>query len=98
MQSEIFMPSLSRQEKSFTHARWHGNFNWKTVFCIRLRMSYKKDGSLVILVQHRDRNFVLKVSALEIYNEVVKDMLNMDSGPLRLLDDPEVCKGNHFLK
>ncbi|KAI5068317.1 hypothetical protein GOP47_0016662 [Adiantum capillus-veneris] len=39
--------------------------------------------------QRRDRNFILKVSALEIYNEVVKDMLNMDSGPLRLLDDPE---------
>ncbi|MCO5581745.1 hypothetical protein L7F22_035634 [Adiantum nelumboides] len=39
--------------------------------------------------QHRERNFILKVSALEIYNEVVKDMLKMDSGPLRLLDDPE---------
>lgn len=30
------------------------------------------------------------MSALEIYNEVVKDLLNPDSGPLRLLDDPEV--------
>eukprot|EP00250_Pteridium_aquilinum_P022774 c25688_g1_i1 orf=163-3195(-) len=39
--------------------------------------------------QHRDRNFVLKVSALEIYNEAVKDLLNTDSLPLRLLDDPE---------
>lgn len=39
--------------------------------------------------QHRDRNFVLKLSALEIYNEVVRDLLNTDSGPLRLMDDPE---------
>jgi centromeric protein E len=28
---------------------------------------------------------------MEIYNEVVKDLLRSDSGPLRLLDDPEVC-------
>lgn len=33
---------------------------------------------------------MLKVSALEIYNEIVKDLLNPDSGPLRLLDDPDV--------
>ncbi|CAA6671336.1 unnamed protein product [Spirodela intermedia] len=36
-----------------------------------------------------ERDFVIKLSALEIYNEVVKDLLNPDSGPLRLLDDPE---------
>lgn len=28
---------------------------------------------------------------MEIYNEIVKDLLRPDSGPLRLLDDPEVC-------
>nr|AMS24226.1 kinesin 7-IIe protein [Marsilea vestita] len=39
--------------------------------------------------QQRDRNFILKVSALEIYNEIVKDLLVADGGPLRLLDDPE---------
>ncbi|OVA13008.1 Kinesin [Macleaya cordata] len=36
-----------------------------------------------------ERDFVLKISALEIYNETVVDLLNRDSGPLRLLDDPE---------
>jgi centromeric protein E len=35
---------------------------------------------------------VLKVSALEIYNEVVKDLLASDSTPLRLLDDKEVMR------
>ena len=40
--------------------------------------------------QNPDRDFVLKVSALEIYNEVVKDLLTSDSTPLRLLDDKEV--------
>ncbi|KAL6295618.1 hypothetical protein ACE6H2_003760 [Prunus campanulata] len=39
--------------------------------------------------QHSDKEFVLKFSAMEIYNEVVKDLLSSDSGPLRLLDDPE---------
>lgn len=32
---------------------------------------------------------MLKFSALEIYNETVVDLLNRDSGSLRLLDDPE---------
>ncbi|XP_027065878.2 kinesin-like protein NACK2 [Coffea arabica] len=36
-----------------------------------------------------EREFVLKFSALEIYNETVVDLLNRDSGSLRLLDDPE---------
>ncbi|KAF5188239.1 Kinesin-like protein nack2 [Thalictrum thalictroides] len=56
-----------------------------------------------------EREFVLKFSALEIYNETVIDLLNRDSGPLRLLDDPEkgiivekqveeVAKDSHRLK
>ncbi|XP_028551709.1 kinesin-like protein KIN-7A [Dendrobium catenatum] len=36
-----------------------------------------------------ERKFFIKISALEIYNEVVRDLLKTDSGPLRLLDDPE---------
>ncbi|XP_059432302.1 kinesin-like protein KIN-7B [Corylus avellana] len=38
---------------------------------------------------HPERDFVLRVSAMEIYNETVIDLLNRESGPLRLLDDPE---------
>ncbi|WCJ42859.1 Kinesin-like protein KIN-7B [Euphorbia peplus] len=37
----------------------------------------------------REREFILRISALEIYNETVIDLLNRDTGPLRLLDDPE---------
>ncbi|KAL3625265.1 Kinesin-like protein nack2 [Castilleja foliolosa] len=37
----------------------------------------------------RERVFMLKFSALEIYNENVVDLLNRESGSLRLLDDPE---------
>ncbi|CAD6338019.1 unnamed protein product [Miscanthus lutarioriparius] len=36
-----------------------------------------------------EREFVIKISAMEIYNEIVKDLLRPDSAPLRLLDDPE---------
>ncbi|KAM6583673.1 hypothetical protein CsatB_010675 [Cannabis sativa] len=43
-----------------------------------------------------ERDFTLKFSALEIYNETVVDLLNRDSGSLRLLDDPE--KGTIVVK
>ena len=33
---------------------------------------------------------MLKFSAMEIYNEHVRDLLSLDPTPLRLLDDPEV--------
>ncbi|XP_072966332.1 kinesin-like protein KIN-7A [Typha angustifolia] len=36
-----------------------------------------------------ERDFIIKISAMEIYNEIVRDLLKPDSGPLRLLDDPE---------
>ncbi|PHT36247.1 Kinesin-like protein NACK2 [Capsicum baccatum] len=38
---------------------------------------------------NEDRQFTLKFSAMEIYNEVVKNLLILDDTPLRLLDDPE---------
>ncbi|XP_043708788.1 kinesin-like protein KIN-7E isoform X2 [Telopea speciosissima] len=40
--------------------------------------------------RHEERAFVLKFSAMEIYNEAVRDLLSADANPLRLLDDPEV--------
>ncbi|XP_021758377.1 kinesin-like protein KIN-7J [Chenopodium quinoa] len=39
--------------------------------------------------QQKEREFVLKFSAIEIYNELVRDLLSTDTNPLRLLDDPE---------
>lgn len=44
-------------------------------------------------VKHTEREFLLKFSAIEIYNESVRDLLSVDNAPLRLLDDPEVT--NH---
>lgn len=40
--------------------------------------------------QTPERDFILRISALEIYNETVIDLLKRESGPRRLLDDPEV--------
>ncbi|XP_054818362.1 kinesin-like protein KIN-7C [Prosopis cineraria] len=37
---------------------------------------------------HQDREFVLRFSAMEIYNENVRDLQSADNNPLRLLDDP----------
>ncbi|KAK3124052.1 hypothetical protein QOZ80_8AG0639790 [Eleusine coracana subsp. coracana] len=39
--------------------------------------------------KHPEREFILKFSAIEIYNEAVRDLLSNDTTPLRLLDDPE---------
>ncbi|KAF2301942.1 hypothetical protein GH714_030605 [Hevea brasiliensis] len=39
--------------------------------------------------RHKERAFVLKFSAIEIYNEGIRDLLSTDSTTLRLLDDPE---------
>ncbi|CAI9266908.1 unnamed protein product [Lactuca saligna] len=38
--------------------------------------------------KQNDREFVLKFSAIEIYNECVRDLLSADGTQLRLLDDP----------
>ncbi|KNA24472.1 hypothetical protein SOVF_015360 [Spinacia oleracea] len=39
--------------------------------------------------RHEERAFALKFSAMEIYNENVRDLLSTDNTPLRLMDDPE---------
>ncbi|CAI8600077.1 unnamed protein product [Vicia faba] len=39
--------------------------------------------------KHKEREFVVKFSAMEIYNEAVRDLLNSNATSLRLLDDPE---------
>ncbi|KAE8695141.1 V-type proton ATPase 16 kDa proteolipid subunit-like [Hibiscus syriacus] len=39
--------------------------------------------------RHKEREFILKFSAMEIYNESVRDLLSADSTQLRLLDGPE---------
>lgn len=39
--------------------------------------------------KHDERAFVLKFSAIEIYNEVVRDLLSNDNTALRILDDAD---------
>ncbi|RZB74121.1 kinesin-like protein KIN-7E isoform X1 [Glycine soja] len=41
------------------------------------------------ITRHEERAFILKFSAIEIYNEIVRDLLSTDNTPLRLRDDPE---------
>jgi len=64
-------------------------------------LSIHYDHGLILFFnsQNPDREFVLKVAALEIYNEVVKDLLTSEGAPLRLLDDKEVSRRllNSFL-
>jgi centromeric protein E len=53
-------------------------------------LSFSAGSSSVLSLQHPEREFILKFSAMEIYNEAVRDLLSSDATPLRLLDDPEV--------
>lgn len=39
--------------------------------------------------KHPERDFVVKFSAMEIYNECVRDLLSTDNTPLKLIDNPE---------
>jgi hypothetical protein len=48
-------------------------------------------------VQHEERTFALKFSAIEIYNEVVRDLLSAETTPLRLWDDAEVKQKDSLL-
>ncbi|KAM7264260.1 hypothetical protein ACFE04_001943 [Oxalis oulophora] len=41
------------------------------------------------IYKHEERAFVVKFSAIEIYNEAIRDLLSSDNTPLRLRDDPE---------
>nr|VDC69208.1 unnamed protein product [Brassica rapa] len=48
------------------------------------------------IFQHEERAFSVKFSAIEIYNENIRDLLNSDGTSLRLRDDPEVHFKVHF--
>ncbi|XP_042039106.1 kinesin-like protein KIN-7E isoform X1 [Salvia splendens] len=39
--------------------------------------------------KHPEREFVVKFTAMEIYNECVRDLLSTDNATLKLVDDPE---------
>ncbi|KAF8704411.1 hypothetical protein HU200_031457 [Digitaria exilis] len=46
------------------------------------------------IAKHEERAFVLKFSAIEIYNEVVRDLLSSESTSLRLWDDAETIESS----
>lgn len=53
---------------------------------------------LLLQSQNPERDFTIRISGLEIYNENVRDLLNSESGRnLKLLDDPEVYLPIHNL-
>lgn len=52
----------------------------------------------LVMSQNPDREFILKFSAMEIYNEIVRDLLSTDNTPLRLLDDPMVNLLAYFFR
>ncbi|PHU19485.1 Kinesin-like protein NACK2 [Capsicum chinense] len=80
METQMCIQCLQRRIES--------DFSDQFIFCYGLFDSPLPLGSTVV-VQNEDRQFTLKFSAMEIYNEVVRDLLTTDNTPLRLLNDPE---------
>lgn len=63
----------------------------KRIFCLILKVVILRLIFQLELLQSPERDFTIKISGLEIYNENVRDLLNSESGRnLKLLDDPEV--------
>ncbi|GJN02211.1 hypothetical protein PR202_ga19537 [Eleusine coracana subsp. coracana] len=60
---------------------FHADCNTKEV--------YEDGAKAVALSVHEERAFILKFSAIEIYNEVVRDLLSSENTSLRLWDDAE---------
>ncbi|KAF3666304.1 hypothetical protein FXO37_10621 [Capsicum annuum] len=81
METQMCIQCLQRRIES--------DFSDQFIFCYGLSDSPLPLGSTIV-VQNEDRQFTLKFSAMEIYNEVVRDLLTPDNTPLRLLNDPEV--------
>ncbi|XP_023636044.1 kinesin-like protein KIN-7J [Capsella rubella] len=50
---------------------------------------FAMDDIFCYIEKHTEREYTLKFSAIEIYNEAVRDLLSGDNNQLRLLDDPE---------
>ncbi|KNA09859.1 hypothetical protein SOVF_149650 [Spinacia oleracea] len=67
----------------------YGQTSSGKTFTMRGITEYAIEDIYQYMQNHPERNFSVKISALEIYNETVVDLLNRNSGPLRLLDDPE---------
>ncbi|XP_021750027.1 kinesin-like protein KIN-7B isoform X2 [Chenopodium quinoa] len=67
----------------------YGQTSSGKTFTMRGITEYAIEDIYQYMQNHPERNFSVKMSALEIYNETVVDLLNRSSGPLRLLDDPE---------
>ncbi|KAE8723613.1 Mitochondrial [Hibiscus syriacus] len=64
-----------------------------TVNAIQLKFTMKEPNILCSQYSRAsingERDFLVKLCAMEIYNEAVRDLLSPDSYPLRVLDDPE---------
>ncbi|KAL2936487.1 Kinesin-like protein NACK2 [Bienertia sinuspersici] len=67
----------------------YGQTSSGKTFTMRGIAEYAIEDIYQYMQNHPEKDFSLKFSALEIYNETVVDLLNRNSGQLRLMDDPE---------
>ncbi|KAL7100421.1 hypothetical protein ACP275_09G144500 [Erythranthe tilingii] len=79
--------SLPRRDQC-TPLRLYLTSNGKTYTMIGIT-EYALPDIYGYIQKHQERDFVFKFSAMEIYNESVRDLLSVDNTPLRLLDDTE---------
>ncbi|KAJ9550235.1 hypothetical protein OSB04_014280 [Centaurea solstitialis] len=72
--SSIFAYGQTSSGKTYTNDRDNGVY---------------RGGYIRLMQKHEERAFVLKFSAIEIYNEAIRDLLSTENIPLRVLDDAE---------
>lgn len=51
----------------------------------------ESESDSLLILQHPEKEFLLRASYLEIYNETLKDLLAPESGPLKIRQDEKVC-------
>ncbi|CAI0392106.1 unnamed protein product [Linum tenue] len=97
----LFSSSMVRV-LSYRHRYRKGGVNvYNVTMCFQLEYDLNSSGkthtmrgiteyAMADIFGYTYREFVLKFSAIKIYNEAGRDLLGSDPSPLRLLDDPKV--------
>ncbi|OZJ06789.1 hypothetical protein BZG36_00143 [Bifiguratus adelaidae] len=76
----IFAYGQTSSGKTFT---MHGSHNTPGIIQLAIRDVFK------LIEETTDREFLIQVSYLEIYNEVIRDLLNPENDNLRINEDPK---------
>ncbi|CAI0392108.1 unnamed protein product [Linum tenue] len=91
MQWEDAYDERNHRVRHGRHFWLHLQVIWQKIIILNFpRGLIRKTDWFLGVFHNQEREFVLKFSAIKIYNEAGRDLLGSDPSPLRLLDDPKV--------